>query len=192
MFDRSKRQTSDEDETFATFEDRETVKAPETRTRSREAAVIGPSIQINGDLSGEEDLIIQGKVTGTIQLKEKSLTIGTQGQIDANVLAKSVIVEGEVKGDLYGSEKVAIHKTGNVHGNIVSPKVSLEEGCRFKGSIDMDQDMINKSFAKSGAASSVTKPEQPSTNAKAAEIAKQPKSDKPASDSGKVKTGSAG
>jgi cytoskeletal protein CcmA (bactofilin family) len=192
MFDRSKRETSKEGDTFATFEDREVAKTPESRSRAREAAVIGPSIQINGDLSGEEDLIIQGKVTGTIQLKEKRLTIGTQGKVNANVLAKSVIVEGEVKGDLYGSERVVIRNTGNVHGNIVSPKVSLEEGCRFKGSIDMDQEMIDKSFGKSSIASSITKPEQPSTNSKAAEIAKQPKNDKPASDSAKVKTGSAG
>jgi cytoskeletal protein CcmA (bactofilin family) len=97
-----------------------------------------------------------------------------------------------VKGDLYGSERVAIRKTGNVHGNIVSPKVSLEEGCRFKGSIDMDQEVINKSFAKSSAASTNTKPEIPSTNSKAAEITKQPRNDKPASDSGKVTSGSAG
>jgi cytoskeletal protein CcmA (bactofilin family) len=192
MFDRSKRETSEESATFASLQDRETERTPESRSRTGEAAVIGPSIQINGDLSGEEDLIIQGKVTGTIQLKEKSLTVGTQGQVDANVLSKSVIVEGEVKGDLYGSERVAIRKTGNVHGNIVSPKVSLEEGCRFKGSIDMDQEVINKSFGKSSSASSVTKTELPSTNAKTEEIAKQPKNDKPASGSGKVKSGSAG
>ncbi|MGD8914782.1 MAG: polymer-forming cytoskeletal protein [Candidatus Thiodiazotropha sp.] len=192
MFDRSKRETSKEGDTYATFEDRQAAKTPEPRSQVREAAVIGPSIQINGDLSGEENLIIQGKVTGTIQLKEKRLTVGTQGKVDANVLAKSVIVEGEVKGDLYGSERVAIRNTGNVHGNIVSPKVSLEEGCRFKGSIDMDQEMIDKSFGKSSAASSMTKPEPPSSNSKAAEIAKQPKIDKPASGSGKVKTGSAG
>jgi cytoskeletal protein CcmA (bactofilin family) len=192
MFERSKRETSEEGGTFPTFETREAAKTPESRPRAREAAVIGPSIQINGDLSGEEDLIIQGKVTGTIQLKEKSLTVGTQGQVDANVLAHSVIVEGEVKGDLYGSERVAIRKTGIVHGNIVSPKVSLEEGCRFKGSIDMDQEVINKAFGKSSAASSITKPELSSTKAKAAEITKQPKSEKPATDSGEVKRGSAG
>jgi cytoskeletal protein CcmA (bactofilin family) len=192
MFDRSKRQTSEEDETFTNVEDREAAKAPESRTRVREAAIIGPSIQINGDLSGEEDLIIQGKVTGTIQLKQKNLTIGTEGQVDANVLAKGVIVEGEVKGDLYGSENVAIRKTGNVHGNIVSPKVSLEEGCRFKGSIDMDSEMINKSFGNLSAASSTTKPEQPTAKSKATEISKQPKNDKPVSDSGKVKAGTAG
>jgi cytoskeletal protein CcmA (bactofilin family) len=192
MFDRSKRQTSDEEETYTPFEEREVVKTPESRPRTREAAVIGPSIQINGDLSGEEDLIIQGKVNGTIQLKEKGLTIGNQGRVDANVLARSVIVEGEVKGDLYGSENVAIRKTGNVHGNIVSPKVSLEEGCRFKGSIDMDQEMITKSFGQSNAGSSMTKPEQRSTNSKAAETVKHAKNDKTASESGKVKASSAG
>jgi cytoskeletal protein CcmA (bactofilin family) len=190
MFERSKRETGEENGTFPTFETRETTKTSESRPRVREAAVIGPSIQINGDLSGEEDLIIQGKVNGTIQLREKSLTVGTQGKVDANVLAQSIIIEGEVKGDVYGSERVAIRKTGNVSGNIVSPKVSLEEGCHFKGSIDMDKEMLNKTFAKTSTAPSVAKPDISSQKAKAAEIAKQPKSDKPATDSAGVKSGS--
>jgi cytoskeletal protein CcmA (bactofilin family) len=192
MFDRSKRDIKEESGSFPAFEAREPAKAPDSRPRVREAAVIGPSIQINGDLSGEEDLIIQGKVKGTIQLREKSLTVGNEGQVEANVLAHSIIIEGEVKGDLYGSERVAIRKTGNVNGNIVSPKVSLEDGCRFKGSIDMDQEVINKTFSKASTASSISKPELSSTKPKAPEIAKQPKNEKKATDSGEVKSGSAG
>jgi len=154
--------------------------------RVGEAAVIGPSIQINGDLSGEEDLIIQGKVQGTIQLKEKSLTVGSKGQVDANVLAHTVIVEGQVKGDLYGAERVAIRKTGDVEGNIVSPKVSLEEGCRFKGSIDMDQEVVSKAFGKSASASKLEgKP-------KATGIGEQPKSDAAPGGSTPIKSGSVG
>ncbi len=192
MFDRNKRDVSDESKDFPAFEARETAKTDAPSSRGREAAVIGPSIQIKGDLSGEEDLIIQGKVNGTIQLREKSLTVGSKGQVDANVLAHSIIVEGEVNGDLYGSERVSIRKTGNVQGNIVSPKVSLDEGCRFKGSIDMDQEMINKAFAKTTGSASITKPDQSPSKAKSAQSDKSDKPDKPVSAGGELKTGVSG
>jgi len=151
MFDRSKRDTREESGAYPSFEPRDAASSSDARSHGREAAVIGPSIRINGDLSGEEDLIIQGKVQGTIQLKEKCLTVGAKGKVDANVLAHTIIVEGQVNGDLFGAERVAIRKTGNVQGNIVSPKVSLEEGCRFKGSIDMDEATVSKTFGKSAA-----------------------------------------
>ena len=188
MFERSKRDTSEDDSNFPTFEAREAGKTDLTSSRTREAAVIGPSIQINGDLSGEEDLVIEGKVNGTIQLREKSLTVGAKGQVDANVLAHTVIVEGEVNGDLYGSQRVSIRKTGNVKGNIVSPKVSLDEGCRFKGSIDMDQEMINKAFDKSTGATA-GKSEQSTSKPKSVPVEK---ADKPASSSAETKAGSSG
>jgi cytoskeletal protein CcmA (bactofilin family) len=178
MFDRNKRDTSEDSGSMPKVEAREPVESHETRTRAREAAVIGPSIQINGDLTGEEDLIIQGKVNGTIQLREKSLTVGAQGQVDANVLAKSIIVEGKMNGDLYGSERVSIRKTGNVNGNIVSPKVSLEEGCQFKGSIDMDQEMIKKAFGKTDVPAASGKPALSTEKPKTSEADKPVKSDK--------------
>lgn len=192
MFDRNKRDTNSENGTSPTFEARAPVGKHKSHTHAREAAVIGPSIQINGDLSGEEDLIIQGKVNGTIQLREKSLTVGTQGQVDANVLAHSVIVEGKVNGDLYGSQRVSIRKTGNVQGNIVSPRVSLEEGCSFKGSIDMDREVTNKAFGKSGVPSTNGKPELASAKPKPTEIGKQGNSGKPATKSDEVVSGSVG
>ena len=188
MFERNKRDTSEDDSSFPTFEARETGKTDSASSRSREAAVIGPSIQINGDLSGEEDLIIEGKVKGTIQLREKSLTVGAKGQVDANVLAHTVIVEGEVNGDLYGSQRVSIRKTGNVKGNIISPKVSLDEGCRFKGSIDMDQAIINKAFDKS-TGTAPRKSEQSSSKPKSVSV---DKTDKPASGGAETKAGSSG
>ncbi len=191
MFDRSKRETSSESGSFPAFEAREPKEKSETRTHPREAAVIGPSIQINGDLSGEEDLVIQGKVTGTIQLKEKSLTVGTQGQVSANVLAHSIIVEGEVKGDLYGSARVSIRKTGNVQGNIVSPKVSLDEGCRFKGSIDMDQAAIDKAIGKPDARPAVTKPEATLGKPRDADVEKTGEAAKPGASESEVKRGTA-
>jgi cytoskeletal protein CcmA (bactofilin family) len=192
MFDRNKRDTKEESSTFPIFEARDEVGARESQNYPLEAAVIGPSIQINGDLSGEEDLIIQGKVHGTIQLKEKSLTVGNQGQVNANVLAHVIIVEGEVSGDLFGSERVSIRKTGNVQGNIVSPIVSLDEGCRFKGSIDMDPEMINKTFGKSGPSQAAAKPERSAKKIQAAEMNGQSNLKEAERDKGDVKSSSAG
>jgi len=109
-----------------------------TERASTSLATIGPSILIKGELSGEEDLIIQGRVEGTINLKQNHLTIGHDGKVSANVHAHTVIVEGTLKGDVYGEEKVIIKKSGNVNGNVTAPRVSLEDGAKFKGSMDMD------------------------------------------------------
>ncbi len=153
MFEIGKRESRDSD-LSSEREDIQTAGAsmpfntPST-TRVREAAVIGPSIKINGDLQGEEDLIIQGEVHGTIQLKDKSLTVGSEGKVFADVYAHTVMVEGKVKGDLYGAERVAVKRTGDVQGNIVSPRVSLEDGGRFKGSVEMDDDEVRKAFGTS-------------------------------------------
>jgi len=121
--------------------------------RVREAAIIGPSIHIDGDLRGEEDLIIEGTVTGTIQMRENSLTIGANGKVKANVYANSVFVEGSLEGDLFGSDRVAIRKSGSVRGNIVSPRVSLEDGGTFKGTVEMDQQAVDAAFGRSGSRS---------------------------------------
>ena len=105
---------------------------------SRDAAVIGPSITIDGDVRGEEDLLIEGEVSGTVQLKSNSLTIGPQGKVRADVYAHSIYVDGYLEGDLYGSERVHIRKSAQVKGNVTSPRVSLEDGAKFKGAIEMD------------------------------------------------------
>jgi cytoskeletal protein CcmA (bactofilin family) len=105
---------------------------------SREAAVIGPSIHIDGDVRGEEDLLIEGEVSGTVQLKNNSLTIGPNGKVHADVYAHSIYVDGHLEGDCYGSERVNIRKSATVRGNITSPRVSLEDGAKFKGAIEMD------------------------------------------------------
>ena len=105
---------------------------------SRDAAVIGPSIHIDGDVRGEEDLLIEGEVSGTVNLKNNSLTIGPQGKVSADVYAHSIYVDGYVEGDLFGSERVNVRKSAQVKGNITSPRVSLEDGAKFKGAIEMD------------------------------------------------------
>jgi cytoskeletal protein CcmA (bactofilin family) len=126
----------------------------ETRQHSPRAATmaIGASIRIKGDVSGDEDLIIQGNVEGTVELKGHSVTISQSGNVRANINAKQIIVEGELTGDMNGEEKVIIRETGNVHGNIVSPRVTLEDGALFKGSIEMDPQARNSAAPKTAMA----------------------------------------
>jgi cytoskeletal protein CcmA (bactofilin family) len=105
---------------------------------SRAAATIGPCIQINGDVTGNEDVRIEGRVEGTINLSDNVLTVGKEGQINATITARAIFVEGKVEGDLKSDEQIVIRSSGNVRGNIVAPRVTLEDGCKFKGSVDMD------------------------------------------------------
>src|SRR5213082_2765803 len=100
---------------------------------------IGKSVVIKGELNGSEDLTIEGHVDGTIQLKEHVLTIGPNGRIKAQVFAKSVIVLGEVTGNVTASDKVDIRDNGSVDGDIVSPRVAIAEGAHFRGSVDMQR-----------------------------------------------------
>ena len=100
--------------------------------------MIGPSIEIKGTVTGDEDLMIEGKVEGTIELGSHQVTVGPSGKVTADISAKVVNIDGEVSGDLTGGEKVVISKSGKVRGNIVAPRVTLEDGAIFKGSIDMD------------------------------------------------------
>ncbi len=116
--------------------------------RKGECAVIGRSIQIEGAVRGNEDLRIEGDVSGTVEFKDSSLTIGREGKVRADVYAKSIIVDGMTEGDLYATDRVVVHVNAQVRGNITAPKVSVEEGAKFKGSIEMDQDAVQKAFNK--------------------------------------------
>lgn len=105
----------------------------------RDIVNIGKSVVIKGELNGSEDLTIEGHVEGTIQLREHVLTIGPNGKIKAQVFAKSVIVLGEVTGNVTASEKVDIRDNGSVDGDIISPRVAIAEGAHFRGSVDMQR-----------------------------------------------------
>jgi cytoskeletal protein CcmA (bactofilin family) len=105
---------------------------------ARITATIGPTIKIKGDVTGDENLVIEGTVDGLVELAGHDLTIGQSGHVMANLVAKTVKIEGRVTGDVTGSEKVILSKSGRVEGNIVAPRVTLEDGAKFKGSIDMD------------------------------------------------------
>jgi cytoskeletal protein CcmA (bactofilin family) len=119
----------------------------------RESAGIGPSITIVGDVSGEEDLTILGKVEGKIVLPKHSVTIGHGGRVKADIQAKFVSVAGEVHGNLVAGEQIVIRKTATMLGNLTAPRVGLEDGCRFRGSVEMEAPRQNASSSPSASAS---------------------------------------
>ena len=118
----------------------QTTAAPAAReTRPMDKLVnIGQSVQIKGELTGKEDLTIEGKVEGKITLNDHALTVGANGRIHGEVRAKSVVVVGEVDGNILADDKVEVAATGSMKGDIVAPRVILADGARFKGTIDMD------------------------------------------------------
>ena len=123
----------------------------EARRAERATATVGPSIFIKGDLSGDEDLVIEGRVEGKIDLKQHNVTIGKNGRVRADVFGNTVVVEGEVDGSLFAQQQAILRQSGAVRGNITAPRVMLEDGSRFRGSIDMES-KESKDAAKSGAA----------------------------------------
>ncbi len=104
----------------------------------KELAIIGPSIRIKGTLSGKEDLIIKGRVEGKIDLKKNNITVDKSGSIKGDIYGKSITIEGEVEGNLFGEKKIVLQPSGVVRGDMRSPAVHLEEGAKFKGNIDME------------------------------------------------------
>jgi len=98
---------------------------------------IGPSVIVRGELTGSEDMTIEGRVEGKIDLTDRNLTIGPQGRVKAEVRAKSVLVQGEVTGNLVASDKVELAATGRVNGDIIAPRIVIADGARLKGSVEM-------------------------------------------------------
>ena len=108
---------------------------------------IGKSVQIKGELTGSEDLTIDGVLEGKIHMKEHHLTVGTNGSINAEIVAKSVTVLGKLIGNIKAGEKVEVAASGSMEGDIISPRVILADGASFKGSIDMEGRGVKKAEA---------------------------------------------
>jgi cytoskeletal protein CcmA (bactofilin family) len=137
----NKRETSDDRSQAPESTKPEPPRSSATPARaSSSKAVIGPSIEIDGTLRGDEDLVIEGRVKGKVELKSHSVTIGDQGNVQADIHAHTIYVDGSMDGNLVASERVVIRQSARIKGSIVSPRVSLEDGARFNGSIDMDPD----------------------------------------------------
>jgi len=106
----------------------------------QESASIGKSIVIRGEVSGSEDLTIEGQIDGKIELRDHVLSVGSGGRVQAHIVAKSIVVHGQVTGNLTAAEKVDIRENGAVDGDIVAPRVAIADGAKFRGSIDMRSD----------------------------------------------------
>jgi cytoskeletal protein CcmA (bactofilin family) len=111
-------------------------------------AVIGPQVRIQGELSGDEDILVEGKVDGKISMT-KTIRIGPSAEIHADVKAQFIVVAGKVVGNLV-ADRVEIVASGSVEGNIRSPKISIAEGAQFKGSVDMGGGKISLSEGGKG------------------------------------------
>ena len=125
------------------------VTERETRSESR-LVNIGQSIKIKGELTGNEDLTIDGNFEGKILLKDHHLTIGNNGHITAEIEAKSVMIHGEVIGNVRADDKVEISPSGSVNGDLSAPRVMLADGSSFKGAIDMTGKPSSKTSSNSG------------------------------------------
>ena len=112
--------------------------APVAKPKPQSSAVIGTGISVSGEVTGNEDLGVDGKVEGTIDLRDNVVTVSHSGEVRANITASTVNISGRVVGDIVGIEQVVLTKSAWVRGNIIAPRVNLENGSKFKGSIDMD------------------------------------------------------
>ena len=116
-----------------------TTSSSSTSSGSGRSAIIGPSIQIKGELQGDEDLTIDGRVEGKIELREHNLTIGQNGRIKADLFARNIVIAGEVTGNAHAAERVEIAPSGRLSGDITSPRITIADGAHFKGAVDMER-----------------------------------------------------
>jgi cytoskeletal protein CcmA (bactofilin family) len=118
------------------LQEADTMDTPKTV----EFAHLGRSVVIKGELSGSEDLYVDGQVEGTIELHGNSLIIGPSGQVRANVNAKAVIVQGKLEGNIHASERAELRKSAVAVGDIITQRVAIEDGAYFKGKVDIQKD----------------------------------------------------
>lgn len=118
-------------------------------TEDRAISRLGPSLKIKGEISGNEDLVLEGTVEGLVELDEHKLTIGTTAKLTADILAREVVVYGAINGNLRAKDRIEIRKNGSVNGDLTTARIMIEDGAYFKGSIEIDK----SGEAESGAGS---------------------------------------
>lgn len=112
---------------------------------SKNKSVIGKNIKFRGELIGTEDLHIEGKVEGTVLMEGQNLSIGKEGEINANVHAQTIIINGKLTGDVLAEDIIEIRSSAVVKGNLIAPRIQLDDGGKFRGSMDMiDTDQEKK------------------------------------------------
>lgn len=113
------------------------AETPRMDTYRADVAHIGKSVIIKGELSGSEDLFLDGQVEGSIDLRDHSITVGPNSQVRANIFAKDVTIHGKVDGNVTGVNRVELKKSALLNGNIDTQRIVIEDGAFFKGSIDI-------------------------------------------------------
>ena len=108
-------------------------------TADRGTARLGASLHVKGEISGNEDLLIDGSVEGLVQLDERKLTVGATAKVTADIIAREVVVYGTVKGNLRAKDRIEIKKDGSVNGDLTTARIMIEDGAYFKGSIEIDK-----------------------------------------------------
>ena len=125
-------------------------------TADRGTARLGTSLYVKGEISGNEDLLIDGSVEGLVQLDERKLTVGATAKVTADIIAREVVVYGTVKGNLRAKDKIEIKKDGSVNGDLTTARIMIEDGAYFKGSIEIDktaekESSSNQAFSRNSA-----------------------------------------
>ena len=124
-------------ETAAATPARPATGAATAAAPTGEQATIGKSLIIKGELSGSESLFIDGKVEGAINLPGNRVTVGRNGQVAANIMAREIVVLGKVRGNCHASDRVDIRSEGSLTGDVIAARISIEDGAFFKGGIDI-------------------------------------------------------
>jgi cytoskeletal protein CcmA (bactofilin family) len=133
-------------------EEPRTAPAPDAQLKASRRALIGSSIRIKGDVTGSENLIVDGRVEGRIDLKSHSLTIGPNGRVNADIHVKSISIGGEVTGNVSAEEKLELTDSGRLVGDIRAPRIALAEGAHFNGSVHMEPPRQEKAAVATAAA----------------------------------------
>ena len=113
------------------------VGTPTDRSRTPELATVGRKIKMRGEVTGDEDLLIEGYFEGSVDLKSHSVTVGPEGNVKASIKGRIVIIEGKVQGDLTAEEQIVLLSSASVEGDLAAPRVVLEDGAHFRGGVDM-------------------------------------------------------
>jgi len=115
-----------------------------------DVAHIGKSIAIKGELSGSEDVYLEGELEGRVELLDGSLTVGPDGRIRGNLQAPQIVVRGRVDGNLYGRERVELKKSAILVGDIYTPRIAIEDGAYLKGNVRSQEDIASPQTKKEG------------------------------------------
>ena len=145
---------------------------PLSTTPSGSTARLGASLHVKGEISGNEDLHIDGSLEGLIQLEDRKLTVGASAKLTADVVAREVVVYGSVKGNLRARDRIEIKKDGSVVGDLTTARIMIEDGAYFKGSIEIDRtassnvpDLDKPAYTRAATVSAVTTPAHVATTA---------------------------